>query len=136
VWRGDVRSQRINGLKVAKLNLRSAINFSPHHFFAKKHISFFPRGRSIVEDIYHQPKAPMIKIADTMEDRARQADLIIRQPEQYKICCGCDSILKARVAVCPNCSTYRFEEASVDVVAQARKLGTRLRTTVICSDLV
>jgi hypothetical protein len=78
----------------------------------------------------------MIKALDTMAERARQADLIIREPEKFKICCGCDSILKHRVAVCPNCSTYRFDEAPEDIIAQARKLGSRLRTTVIGSDLV
>jgi hypothetical protein len=78
----------------------------------------------------------MAHIADTLSERARQAARIIQEPANYKICCGCDSILKARVAVCPNCGTYRFDDDRQDVVNQARRLGTRPRTTVVSSDLV
>ncbi len=75
-------------------------------------------------------------VPETMTDRAKQADMIIRSPEEYKICSGCDSILKARVPICPNCATFRFEEEPSEIKAQARRLGSRLRTTVISADLV
>ena len=72
---------------------------------------------------------------ESIEDRARQADKIVKNPTQYKICEGCDSIVLARAATCPNCASYRFEEESTKVITQARILGMRQRTAVLASDL-
>jgi len=72
---------------------------------------------------------------ESIEDRARQADKIVKNPTQYKICEGCDSIVLTRAATCPNCASYRFEEESAKVVIQARILGMRQRTAVLASDL-
>ena len=69
------------------------------------------------------------------EERARQADKIVKNPSQYKICEGCDSIVLARAGTCPNCASYRFEEELSKIIAQARILGMRQRTTVLASDL-
>ena len=72
---------------------------------------------------------------DSSEERARQADKIVKNPANYKICEGCDSIVLKKVATCPNCASYRFEESEETVIVQARMLGQRQRTTVLASDL-
>lgn len=71
---------------------------------------------------------------DTPEDRARQADKIIKNPANYKICEGCDSIVLSKAHTCPNCASYRFQESAASVVAQARLLGRRERRSVMASD--
>ena len=73
--------------------------------------------------------------SDSLEDRARQADKIVKNPAQYKICEGCESIVLAKTHACPNCASYRFEESPAAVVAQARLLGRRERRSVMASDL-
>lgn len=77
----------------------------------------------------------MTKPPEATEERARQADKIVKNPSQYKICEGCDSIVLARAATCPNCASYRFEEEVSKIISQARILGMRQRTTVLAADL-
>ena len=72
---------------------------------------------------------------DSAHDRARQADKIVKNPANYKICEGCDSIVLVKAHTCPNCASYRFEESHVAVIAQARLLGRRERRSVVPSDL-
>jgi len=72
---------------------------------------------------------------DTPEDRARQADKIVKNPANYKICEGCDSIVLAKAHTCPNCAGYRFLEGRAVVIRQARLLGARERKSVLASDL-
>lgn len=71
---------------------------------------------------------------DSLEDRARQADKIVKNPSNYKICEGCDSIVLAKAHTCPNCASYRFLESEASVVAQARLLGNRERRSVTPTD--
>jgi hypothetical protein len=71
---------------------------------------------------------------DSLEDRARQADKIVKNPANYKICEGCESIVLAKANTCPNCASYRFVETAAAVVAQARLLGKRERRSVMASD--
>jgi hypothetical protein len=71
---------------------------------------------------------------ESLNDRAKRADQIIREPGSYKICFGCDSIVSADVAICPNCHAYRFEEDETLIVAQAKLLGSREKQTVLASD--
>ncbi|MEZ5304041.1 MAG: hypothetical protein R3F11_25880 [Verrucomicrobiales bacterium] len=57
------------------------------------------------------------------DERARQADKIVRDPKKYKVCLGCDSIVVEKVSICPNCHGYRFDsdqEAVVSKLAGAR----------------
>ena len=77
---------------------------------------------------------PMALSFDTPEDRARQADKIVKNPSNYKICEGCDSIVLAKTSTCPNCASYRFQEGPASVIAQARLLGKRERRSVMASD--
>jgi hypothetical protein len=71
-----------------------------------------------------------------LEDRAKKAESIIADPARFKICEGCDSIVAARVTVCPNCYGYRFDADAEAIIAQARLLATRARTSVIADDLL
>ena len=77
----------------------------------------------------------MADSTDSLNERARRADKIVRNPSQYKICVGCDSIVAQKVTICPNCHSYRFEANRDSVVAQARALGQRHAQSVILSDL-
>lgn len=70
-----------------------------------------------------------------LSERARKAQRIIAKPTDYKVCEGCDSIVTMRVATCPNCHGYRFDESPNRVVEQAQLLGSRPQTSVAFDDL-
>ena len=70
-----------------------------------------------------------------LSDRAQKAARIIANPEKFKVCEGCESIVAARVATCPNCNGYRFDEDAKAVVEQAQLLGSREQQSVIAEDL-
>jgi len=70
-----------------------------------------------------------------LKERARKAAKIIAKPTEFKVCEGCDSIVAARVATCPNCHGYRFDEKPESIVAQARLLASRAQTSVVADDL-
>lgn len=72
----------------------------------------------------------------SLAERARKAEKIIAQPDQFKICEGCDSIVAERVATCPNCSGYRFESQPEAVIEQARLLASRQQMGVSAQDLL
>lgn len=73
---------------------------------------------------------------ESLNARAERAAQIMRQPERYKICEGCESIVVADAATCPNCHGYRFDETPERVRAQAEILGKRLPTSVPPSELL
>lgn len=77
----------------------------------------------------------MPTLADSPPDRAKQADKIVKDPGNYKICQGCDSIVLLKTHTCPNCASYRFEESTEAVIKQARLLGNRERRSVVQADL-
>ncbi|MEI7958794.1 MAG: hypothetical protein WCI40_06770 [Verrucomicrobiota bacterium] len=70
-----------------------------------------------------------------LKERASKAAKIIAKPTEFKVCEGCDSIVAARVATCPNCHGYRFDEQPESVVEQARLLASRAQTSVVADDL-
>jgi len=70
-----------------------------------------------------------------LSDRSERAAKIIADPHDFKVCEGCDSIVKKRVAICPNCCGYRFDEEADRVVEQAKVLASRAQTTVTHEDL-
>lgn len=72
---------------------------------------------------------------DHLADRAARAKKIIAAPENFKVCEGCESIVTARVASCPNCHGYRFDEAPERVVGQAELLASRPQQSVTAQDL-
>lgn len=69
---------------------------------------------------------------DSRREKARQ---IAENPAGYKVCEGCDSIVGSQVVLCPNCHSYRFDDAPQRVVDQATVLGSREQTSVTSSDL-
>ena len=78
----------------------------------------------------------MAKEKTALAERAKRARRIFRNPALYKVCMGCDSIVAAKVNICPNCHAYRFEVDSDFVVAQARELSTREQNSVVAEDLM
>jgi hypothetical protein len=77
---------------------------------------------------------PMPAPSEGPQERARQADKIVKNPSRYKICEGCESIVVASAITCPSCHSYRFEENIEAVSAQARRLAQRERQSVLASD--
>jgi hypothetical protein len=69
-----------------------------------------------------------------MKDRAQRAAKIARNPQRYKVCEGCESIVTEKAITCPNCEGYRFDSTSVRVVTQARILGSRPATSLTLKD--
>lgn len=68
-------------------------------------------------------------------ERVRRARRIVRNPSLYKVCLGCDSIVAAKVSICPNCHSYRYEANEDFVVNQARVLSRREQLSVVAEDL-
>jgi uncharacterized paraquat-inducible protein A len=61
---------------------------------------------------------------------ARQrAARIIKHPDNYKVCCGCDSILSRVVGICPRCSAYRYDSSPETVRATARAIIARRKSS-------
>ena len=72
---------------------------------------------------------------DHLQDRAARARKIIEDPQNFKVCEGCESIVTARVATCPNCHGYRFDDSSERVVEQANLLASRPQQSVTSEDM-
>lgn len=81
-------------------------------------------------------KLPPEEMSNFMKQRRNQAAKILEQPEQFKICEGCESIVARRVVICPGCDSYRFEESSEAICEHARELAEREPTSVLASDLL
>lgn len=79
--------------------------------------------------------SPMPPEDPHLSERSEKAAKIIAAPDQFKVCEGCDSIVTQRVALCPNCNSYRFDDSPEAVVAQAKALAARAQTTVTHEDL-
>lgn len=77
----------------------------------------------------------MAKEDSALLERAKRARRIVRNPNQYKVCFGCDSIVAAKVTICPNCHSYRFEMDEAFVVHQAQVLSRREQHSVVAEDL-
>ncbi|HWB59718.1 MAG TPA: hypothetical protein VG733_09505 [Chthoniobacteraceae bacterium] len=71
-----------------------------------------------------------------LAERARKAARIAASPSDYKVCEGCDSIVKAHVATCPNCHGYRFDDNPKAVVFYAGVLASREQRSVVEEDLM
>ena len=68
----------------------------------------------------------------SLSERAAKAAKIAAEPQLYKVCEGCDSIVTKRVATCPSCHGYRFTEDPAVVIEQAKiePLSTEIQTSV------
>lgn len=71
----------------------------------------------------------------SVDDRAAKARQIASCPDEFQVCEGCESIVAARVAICPNCHSYRFDDSASRVVEQALLLGSREQQSVTAADL-
>jgi hypothetical protein len=69
------------------------------------------------------------------EDRQARAARIVANPVSYKVCEGCDSIVGAAAALCPNCHSFRFDSSAPRVIRQAKVLGSRDQKSVTADDL-
>lgn len=77
----------------------------------------------------------MIEPSDKSSERVRQADKIVANPHEFKVCEGCGSIVTERTVSCPSCHAYQFDADSGRVTAQARLLANRTQNAVLSSDL-
>ena len=71
----------------------------------------------------------------SLGERAQRALRIIADPQSFKVCEGCDSIVAAREVTCPNCHGYRFNDSPHAVSEQAELLANREPQTVTPQDL-
>lgn len=78
----------------------------------------------------------MIFPMSDLTERAKRAAEIAAKPQGYKVCEGCESILKVQANTCPNCHGYRFDPDPQRVSAQAKLLGSSQRTSVTPEDLL
>ena len=69
------------------------------------------------------------------ESRQAKPAKIAANPQGYKVCEGCDSIVGAGAVLCPNCHSYRFDASAERVILQAKALGSREQTSVTAGDL-
>jgi hypothetical protein len=61
--------------------------------------------------------------------RRQIAKLICSNPERYKVCCGCEAIVRESAPICPQCDAYRFETDADIIREQANILAERLPAT-------
>lgn len=69
------------------------------------------------------------------DSRMEQAKKIAANPEQYKVCEGCGSIVVTRAVACPSCHAYLFDATAQRVVTQAKELALKNPRSVLSSDL-
>lgn len=77
----------------------------------------------------------MSSLSESHRERLKQAQKIMEQPLDYKVCEGCGSIVTVRTTACPSCHAYKFDETEARVVAQAKALAKRQANSVLSSDL-
>jgi Zn finger protein HypA/HybF involved in hydrogenase expression len=71
----------------------------------------------------------------SLSERAAKAAKIMEEPHLYMVCEGCESIVTLKVATCPSCHGYRFNPDPAAIIAQAKILGSREKTSVLSEDL-
>jgi len=69
------------------------------------------------------------------EERISAAIKIIMEPWYYKVCEGCDSILRQSAIICPSCKSYRFDETELSILKMASDIGLSEQKTVTEEDL-
>jgi len=72
---------------------------------------------------------------DDALNRLTQALVILLQPELYKICEGCDSIVTAKTVICPNCHSYRFNDDIEDIIVHTERISRQEQRSVTENDL-
>lgn len=69
------------------------------------------------------------------QDRKEKASTIVNNPQAYKICLICGSIVDSMTPVCPDCGAYRFNDDPDDVMNQALTLASEPEKTISRFDL-
>ena len=69
------------------------------------------------------------------KSRQEKAAEIAANPNGYKVCEGCESIVGLQVVICPNCHSFRFDDQPTRVIEQAKVLGSRDQQSVTSADL-
>jgi rubrerythrin len=77
----------------------------------------------------------MSKSSEAHQERLKQAEKILEQPMDYKVCEGCGSIVTVRTTSCPSCHAYCFDETAERVTQQAIMLAKRQASSVLSTDL-
>jgi len=70
-----------------------------------------------------------------VSERMAKALVILLQPEEFKVCEGCDSIVTRGTRICPSCHAYRFIDDVDVVVKQTKKLSISEQQSVTKNDL-
>jgi len=68
------------------------------------------------------------------EKRISAAIQIMTEPSLYKVCEGCDSILRLSSVICPICKSYRFNSKGSHVFEMAKDLAYSEQKTVTEED--
>jgi len=68
------------------------------------------------------------------QQRTEAFERIVYNPQNYKICEGCTSIVTAATELCPACHSFRFNHDETDVGLHAIELHMRNATSVIVLD--
>ena len=69
------------------------------------------------------------------QKRLEQALIILLQPELFKICEGCDSIVTSKTVISPSCKAYKFNENLNDIVEHTKEISVREQQSVTEEDL-
>jgi RNA polymerase subunit RPABC4/transcription elongation factor Spt4 len=69
------------------------------------------------------------------QKRLEQALIILLQPEMFKICEGCDSIVTLKTVICPSCKAYKFNENLDDIIEHTKEISVREQRSVTDKDL-
>lgn len=73
------------------------------------------------------------RIISSREDVAR---FVLNNHKSFKVCEGCDSILKRSACLCPVCATYRFNATKQAIFDVATRIANgEERKTILESDL-
>jgi uncharacterized OB-fold protein len=73
--------------------------------------------------------------SESPEARAKRAQEISQNPEKYKVCECCGSIVVSRSVTCPACHGYRFDSSPFSVAQKAREIAQRRPCAVLPMDL-
>ena len=70
-----------------------------------------------------------------MDKRKNAAIKIALNPQDYKVCEGCGSIVRFTASICPNCHSYRYNDDLSYIVKHAEILSKSEQKSVTKEDL-
>ncbi len=63
--------------------------------------------------------------------KRQRIESIVRRPGLWRVCEGCNALVKVVCTICPFCHAYRFDGDHARVIAVARALGKKRATGFI-----